>query len=97
VLSGGLAAALVLMNTDRSLAGLFEFTILVATAAMLVGYMAVGLAGLKLLSGPMRVIGLAGTLYSLFALYASGLEATLWCFALIAAGWPVLLYARAKP
>jgi APA family basic amino acid/polyamine antiporter len=52
---------------------------------------------LKLLSGPMRFVGLAGTLYSLFALYASGLEATLWCFALIAAGWPVLLYARAKP
>lgn len=96
LLSGGLAAALVLMNTDRSLAGLFEFTILVATAAMLVGYMAVGLAGLKLLSGPMRLVGLAGTLYSLFALYASGLEATLWCFALIAAGWPVLLYSRAK-
>jgi basic amino acid/polyamine antiporter, APA family len=96
----------VLLNTDRSLSGLFEFTILVATAAMLVGYMAVGLAGLKLLSGPLRFIGLAGplrfiglagTLYSLFALYASGLEATLWCFALIAAGWPVLLYARAKP
>jgi APA family basic amino acid/polyamine antiporter len=35
LLSGGLAAALVLLNTDRSLSGLFEFTILVATAAML--------------------------------------------------------------
>jgi APA family basic amino acid/polyamine antiporter len=96
LLSGGLAAALVLMNTDRSLSGLFEFTILVATAAMLVGYMAVGLAGLKLLSGPMRFVGLAGTLYSLFALYASGLEATLWCFALIAAGYPVLVYTRKR-
>ena len=96
LLSGALAAALVLLNTDRSLGGLFEFTILVATSAMLVGYMAVGLAGLKLLSGPMRLVGLAGTLYSLFALYAAGLEPTLWCLALIAAGWPVLLYSRKR-
>ena len=94
LLSGGLATALVLLNTDRSLAGLFEFTILVATAAMLVGYMAVGMAGLKLLSGPMRLVGLAGTLYAVFAFYASGLEASLWCLALIAAGYPVLVYTR---
>ena len=75
---------------------LHSFGLLVALG-FLAGVLAVGLAGLKLLSGPLRFIGLAGTLYSLFALYASGLEATLWCFALIAAGWPVLLYARAKP
>ena len=96
LLSGGLAAALVLMNTDRSLGGLFEFTILVATSAMLIGYMAVGLAGLKLLSGPLRLVGLAGTFYSLFALYAAGLEPNLWCLGLVAAGYPVLIYSRKR-
>ena len=94
LLSSGLAAALVLMNVDRSLGGLFQFTILVATSAMLVGYMAVGLAAVKLLSGGLRLVGLAGTLYSVFALYAAGMEANLWSLALIAAGLPVLLYSR---
>ncbi|MEI6485798.1 MAG: amino acid permease [Sphingomonadales bacterium] len=96
LLSGGLAALLVLLNTDRSLAGLFQFTILVATSAMLVGYFAVALAAVKLLKGGWRVVGIAGLLYSLFALYAAGLEPNLWCLGLVAAGWPVLIYSRKR-
>ena len=96
LLSGGLAAGLVLLNIDRSLAGLFEFTILVATSAMLVGYMAVGLAAVKLLGGGLRLVGVVGTLYSMFALYAAGLEANVWSLALIAAGVPVLIYTRSR-
>ena len=96
LLSGGLAAALVLLNTDRNLAGLFEFTILVATSAMLIGYLAVALAAVKLLAGGWRLVGIAGIFYSIFALYAAGLEPNLWCLGLVAAGIPVLLYSRAK-
>lgn len=96
LLSGLLAIALVLLNADRSLAGLFEFTILVATSAMLVGYLAVALAAVKLLPGVLRLVGLAGTAYALFALYAAGLEPNLWCLALVAAGVPVLVYTRSR-
>lgn len=96
-LAGGLAAVLVVMNYSRSLASLFEFTILVATSAMLVGYLAVALAALKRLGGVLRIVGLAGTAYALFALYAAGLEPNLWCIGLVAAGLPVLLYARSRP
>ena len=96
LLSGGLAAVLVLMNVDRSLGSLFQFTILVATSAMLVGYMAVGLAAVKMLPGALRFVGVAGTGYALFALYAAGLEPNLWSLALIAAGLPVLFYSRRR-
>jgi basic amino acid/polyamine antiporter, APA family len=96
LVSGGLAAVLVLLNIDRSLAGLFQFTILVATSAMLVGYMAVGLAAVKLLTGALRWMGILGTAYALFALYAAGLEPNLWSLALIAAGVPVLVYTSKR-
>ncbi|OSZ65293.1 hypothetical protein CAP39_12530 [Sphingomonas sp. IBVSS1] len=94
ILSGLLPAGLVLLNIDRSLAGLFEFTILVATSAMLIGYLAVAVAAVKLLKGWLRLVGVLGVVYSLFALYAAGLETNLWCIALVAAGVPVLLYSR---
>lgn len=96
ILSGALAAGLVLMNTDRNLAGLFEFTILVATSAMLIGYLAVAMAAVKLLGGALRLVGIAGILYSIFALYAAGLEPNLWCLGLVAAGVPVYLYSRKR-
>ncbi len=95
-LAGGLAAVLVVMNYSRSLASLFQFAILVATCGMLVGYLAVALAALKRLGGVLRAVGVAGTGYALFALYAAGLEPNLWCIALVAAGWPVLIYARKR-
>ncbi|WP_156255310.1 amino acid permease [Sandarakinorhabdus oryzae] len=96
ILSGALAAVLVLMNTDRNLAGLFEFTILVATSAMLIGYLAVAMAAVKLLGGVLRLVGIAGILYSIFALYAAGLEPNLWCLGLVAVGAPVYLYSRKR-
>lgn len=95
-LAGVLAACLVVMNYSRSLASLFEFTILVATSAMLLGYLAVALAALKGLGGGLRLVGVAGTGYALFALYAAGLEPNLWCLALVALGWPLRVYARSR-
>lgn len=96
LLASGLAALLVLANTSRSLAGLFEFFILVATSAMLIGYLAVALAAVKLLNGSLKLVAVAGCAYSLFALYAAGLEPNLWSLALVAAGWPVLVYSRKR-
>lgn len=95
-LAGALAAVLVVMNYSRSLASLFEFTILVATSAMLVGYLAVALAALKRLGGWLRLVGVLGTGYAIFALYAAGLEPNLWCLGLVAAGWPLLIYTRSR-
>jgi APA family basic amino acid/polyamine antiporter len=58
--------------------------------------MAVGLAAVKMLPGALRFVGVAGTGYALFALYAAGLEPNLWSLALIAAGLPVLFYSRRR-
>jgi APA family basic amino acid/polyamine antiporter len=42
------------------------------------------------------LVAVAGCAYSLFALYAAGLEPNLWSLALVAAGWPVLVYSRKR-
>ncbi|WP_353199096.1 amino acid permease [Sandarakinorhabdus sp.] len=95
-LASGLAAVLVLFNVSRSLAGLFEFFILVATSAMLIGYLAVALAAVKLLGGALRLVAVAGCGYAVFALYAAGLEPNLWSLGLVAAAWPMLAYTSAQ-
>jgi APA family basic amino acid/polyamine antiporter len=93
-LTGALAAVLVVANFSRSLASLFEFSILVATSAMLIGYLAVALSAAKLLGGWWKIVGVAGTGYAIFALYAAGLEPNIWSLALVAAGVPMLYYSR---
>jgi APA family basic amino acid/polyamine antiporter len=95
-LASGLAAVLVVLNVSRSLAGLFEFFILVATSAMLIGYLAVALAAVKLLGGALRLVAVGGSAYAVFALYAAGLEPNLWSLALLAAAWPMLIYTRSR-
>lgn len=96
LLAAVLAGALVLANSSRSLSGLFQFAILISTSALLICHLAVALAAVKLLAGPARLLGLAGTAYALFALNAAGLEASGWCLALVAAGVPVLLLSRRR-
>lgn len=89
MLSSALATVLVLANYQGSLARLFEFAILLSTAAALVPYAVSVLAWFALARGasPTRRTAAAGALaYSVFALVGTGTQALLWGAALLAVG-----------
>jgi len=91
----------VVLNSSRTTADLFAFLLLISTSSSLVMYLAVALSALRLRQtgrlplGPgMIVVALLATLYALWALTGAGLEASLWCAALLASGIPVYLAGR---
>ena len=96
VLSIGLIAS----NYTRGLTELFAFMALLATVATLVLYLVSALAALRLRrSHPVGGAGIAtlavlGAIYSLWAFYGAGREATLWGAALLASGIPVYFLMR---
>jgi APA family basic amino acid/polyamine antiporter len=95
-----LSCALIATNLNRGIAKLFEFMILLATAATLVLYLLAALSALVLrrrgeLRGPLVVAtATGGTLFALWTFYGAGLEATLWGMALLTSGVPVYLAMR---
>lgn len=98
-----LTCGLIATNLSRGLASIFEFMILLATAATLVLYLAAALTGLVLfgrhsLGGKLFAAAAAtGLAYSLWAIWGAGAEATFWGIALIASGIPVyVLMSRGR-
>jgi APA family basic amino acid/polyamine antiporter len=95
-----LSCALIATNLNRGIARLFEFMILLATAATLVLYLLAAVSALVLRRrgtlGGMLVPATAtgGTLFALWTFYGAGLEATLWGLALLMTGLPVYLLMR---
>lgn len=102
LLSSGLATMLVLVNYTRGLAGLFQFMVLVTTSTTIIFYLAGTLAGMKLVrehrigaSRGFTAIAVAGLVYSLWAFYGAGIEASLWSLAMTAVGVPIYFVMRA--
>lgn len=82
-----LTILLIVANSSRASASLFTFVILLATAAVLVVYLAGALAAWRLSgSRPSRALIVIALLFILFAAYGAGIEADLWCLALLAIG-----------
>ena len=103
LLSGVLASAMVLMNYSKTLVEGFTFLTLVVTAANLPLYLfcAMGLVllwrrGERPASRDMLVLGVLGTVYSVFAFIGVGREPFLWSLALAAAGLPLYALMRAR-
>jgi len=101
ILSSALATLLVLVNYSRGLAGLFQFMVLVTTSVTIIFYVAGALASVKLARGRrigrspgFTAIAAAGILYSLWAFYGAGIEASLWSLAMTATGIPLYLVMR---
>ncbi len=92
LVSAALASVLVLLNGSRSMQGLFEFLLLLATSATLWLYLAFALAALKL--GVARVFAVLGAAYSLWTLWGAGLDASALSLVLMAAGLPVWWWVR---
>jgi APA family basic amino acid/polyamine antiporter len=100
LLSSGLAAVVMLSNYSKSLVGLFQFSILLSTAACLLPYAVCALAWWKLHPGapPLRrLAAIGGLLYAVWAMIGTGSEALLWGGVLLLAGAPVYVFSRRHP
>jgi len=103
LLSSGLATLLIAANYSRTVAGLFVFMALLATAANLILYLACSLAALRLqrtgrikASSALTAIAAIAALYAIWTLTGAGGEATAWGAVLLAAGIPVYFLMRPK-
>lgn len=101
IVSSALATLLVLLNYSRGLADLFQFMVLVTTSVTIIFYAAGALAAMKLArdgrmpaSPTFVAIALAGLVYSLWAFYGAGIEASLWSLAMTATGLPLYFVMR---
>ncbi len=97
LLSSGLASALVASNFTRSLVGLFQYSILLSTAAALLPYAMTALAWWKLNPGASpgpRLVAIGAFVYSAWALWGTGTESLAWGGVLLLAGLPVYLWQR---
>ena len=90
VVASMLSILLVLANSSKSTADLFTFTILLTTSATLFVYLA-GTAAAWIHCNTLgtRIILILATLFIAFAFWGAGLEANLWCLALLAIGLAV--------
>jgi APA family basic amino acid/polyamine antiporter len=86
VVSGVVASLLIWANYSGSMTDAFTFIVLVSTVGALVLYGGCALAALKLrLAIP---VAIAGTLFTAFAFWGAGLQASLWGFGLVLTGLP---------
>ncbi|MEO7239834.1 MAG: amino acid permease [Sphingomicrobium sp.] len=87
LVGAGVTILLLLANSSRATANLYTFILLLSTAAIIVLYFVGSLAAWKANPNPgARAIVAVALLFVLFALYGTGLEASLWCLVLLAVG-----------
>ena len=99
--STSLLTLVILMNSSRTMASMFEFLILLTTAIVLVMYFGCAAAAFRLIqtgvlkvSAGFKVILALAAIYSCWTIYGAGSEALLWGMALLFAGFPVFLLLR---
>ncbi len=94
-----LASLLLVMNYSRGLVGAFTFLLMMTTATALGNYLFCALAEIKASWRSARswaVVALVAAVYSLFAIYGSGLEVILWGLVLTAVGAPLYYLGRQR-
>lgn len=92
VASSAIATICLLLNSSRSMQGIYEFVLLLSTSAALWLYLACALAAWRL--KVVRPFALLGALYAVWTLWGAGLEASGWSLALMAAGLPLYWLAK---
>jgi len=99
--STSLVTLVILMNSSRTMASMFEFLILLTTAISLVIYFGCAAAAFRLIQtgilkvgAGFKVILLLAAIYSCWTIYGAGTEALLWGIALLLAGFPVFWLLR---
>ena len=101
VFSTSLLTLVILMNSSRSMASMFEFLIVLTTAIVLVMYFGCAAAAFRLIqTGALKVgagfkiILFLAALYSCWTIYGAGTEALIWGVALLLIGLPVFWLLR---
>jgi APA family basic amino acid/polyamine antiporter len=95
MVGSALAILLILANSSRATANLYTFIILLSTAAVIVVYLAGVLAAWKSSSTiRARSILVVALLFIAFAIYGTGMEADLWCLAMLAIGLAIRFVMR---
>lgn len=85
--SSVVATVCLLLNSSRSMQGIYEFMLLLSTSAALWLYLACALAAWRL--KVVRVFAAVGAAYALWTLWGAGVEASGWSLALMVAGLPL--------
>lgn len=99
IIGASLASVLLIMNYSRGLVGAFTFLLMMTTATALGNYLFCALAEIKASWRDARswaVVALVAAVYSLFAIYGSGLEVIFWGLVLTAFGVPVYYLGRQR-
>jgi APA family basic amino acid/polyamine antiporter len=95
MVGSGLTILLLIANSSHGTAALYTFVVLLSTAGVIVLYFVGALAAWKSTkTAGGRAVILVALLFSAFALYGTGLEADLWCLALLAAGLAIRAVVR---
>ncbi len=101
VVSGVVLTATVMMNFQRTMVDLFTFIALLSTTVSLFAYLFSMFAALRLqargemrASAPLRLLAIAGGVYSLWAIWGAGARPALWGLAFLISAWPVYLLMR---
>jgi APA family basic amino acid/polyamine antiporter len=95
LLASALTIVLILLNSGKSTAGLFNFVILLSTTSTLVLYLIGALAAWRRDSSILVRLGIGVSIpFSLFAFYGAGAEANLWGLVLLAIGLAIRWLSR---
>lgn len=92
IASSVIATVCLLLNSSRSMQGIYEFVLLLSTSAALWLYLACAIAALKLKVA--RGFAAIGAAYSLWTLWGAGVEASGWSLVLMLAGLPLWWMAK---
>lgn len=95
VVTASVAILLVLASNSENFVEVFSFIALLSAVAALVLYFVCAAAALKMKSAPVALAGVAAV-YSLAMFIGAGWEATVWGFALMAAGLPIRWLTRRR-
>ena len=87
-----LASVCLVLNSSRTMQGIFEFLLLLSTSAALWLFLAVSIAAWRL--KVVRPFALIGAGYALWTLWGAGIEASGWSLVLMLAGLPFYWWAK---
>jgi len=92
IVSSVIATICLLLNSSRSMQGIYEFVLLLSTSAALWLYLACALAAWRM--KVVRLFAAVGAIYSVWTLWGAGIEASGWSLVLMMAGLPIYWLAR---
>ncbi len=91
IASSMIATVCLILNSSRSMQGIYEFMLLLSTSSALWLYLACALAAWRM--KVVRPFALTGAAYAVWMLWGAGLEASGWSLVLMVAGYPLYWWA----